>query len=180
MYPWGHAAVAYLCYALLARRAGWSLPRGRTLLTLLVASQAADLVDKPLAYYGVLVSGRSLSHSLVLAALVVTVAVALGRRFDAPRLAAAAVVGHLAHVLGDAIGPAAAGEWTDLGFLLYPAVAPVVYPADAVPPWVRVAEAVTAVDGVAGVGAAAVALAVALGGLWSGAGLGDAAVDEDG
>jgi hypothetical protein len=146
--PLGHAALAYVCYAIVAAVTDRRFPATDALVPLMVASQLPDLIDKPLAFVGVLRSGRSLAHSL-LAFVVVAVAVALlcrelaravesdraRRLLDATPVAVA--VGYAAHLVGDAYRPLLAGNYAEAGFLLYPFVPPLSYPNDAVAPWVR-------------------------------------------
>lgn len=148
MLPLSHAALAYLWYAgvvVLWRRRS---PTGLVLAPLLVASQLPDLIDKPLAYAGLVPSGRSAGHSLLALAAVALVAALLCRRLagttadprTARRLAQtplAVTVGYAAHLAGDAYGPVRAGAYADVGFLLYPFAAAPVSPRDAVAPWVR-------------------------------------------
>ncbi|RLM56889.1 metal-dependent hydrolase, partial [Halorubrum sp. Atlit-26R] len=69
MLPLGHLAFAYLWYALYAASSTHRLPARLALLPLAVGSQFPDLIDKPLAYIGVLTYGRSLAHSLFAFAL---------------------------------------------------------------------------------------------------------------
>ncbi|QIB75523.1 hypothetical protein G3I44_15195 [Halogeometricum borinquense] len=137
MYPIGHLALAYLSYVLYARVTDIQLPHGRPLAVLVVASQLPDLVDKPLVYIGVLSSGRSLAHSLVVLVpvllLVGTILVHLERRPLWPILS----VGTLSHVLGDSYRLVLTQQWTELRFLLWPVFPAINYPNDGIPPWVR-------------------------------------------
>ena len=64
MDPVSHGALAYLLYVGYAFISGQRLPLGWTLVPLAIGSQLPDLIDKPLAYWGVLVYGRSLAHSV--------------------------------------------------------------------------------------------------------------------
>jgi hypothetical protein len=79
-------------------------------------------VDKPLAWtFGVLESGRSLGHSL----LVVVPVVALlwwGLGDDHPAAVAGLGVGWLSHPLADALGTVQAGDLDFLAFLVWPLV----------------------------------------------------------
>lgn len=84
MFPLGHAAVAYLGSVAVAAATRRPLPVHRALAPLAVGSQFPDLLDKPLAYYGVLVSGRSLGHSIFTAALVLVGVRWLSTRVAAP------------------------------------------------------------------------------------------------
>ncbi|MCL7419035.1 MAG: metal-dependent hydrolase, partial [Halalkalicoccus sp.] len=63
MWPWGHAALAYVLYSALRRRRGGS-PGGVATIVVVFASQLPDLIDKPLAWtLGVIPSGRMLAHA---------------------------------------------------------------------------------------------------------------------
>lgn len=123
MWPWEHLAVGYLCYSLLVRALERRAPRGWPVVALAVGIQFPDLVDKPLSWtIGILPSGHSLAHSLLVAlpaaALAVTAAWALGRR----RVGAAFAFGYLAHLPGDVFYPALVGGGPNYGFLLWPLV----------------------------------------------------------
>ncbi|WP_265110662.1 metal-dependent hydrolase [Halosolutus halophilus] len=152
MFPLGHLAFAYLwyvAYAVLARR---PLPVRWALVPLAIGSQLPDLLDKPLAYGGVLASGRSVGHSLLITALLVGFvsggAHALRRRTPAHsrthQLGAVAPaafgVGYLSHLVGDSLGPLLAGIHADLTFLLWPVLPAPRYPGDSVAPWMRLLE----------------------------------------
>lgn len=148
MLPTGHAALAYVCYAGVAVLTDRRLPARDALVPLLVASQLPDLIDKPLAYFGVLQSGRSLAHSLfafaVLAVAVALLCRELARTVESDRrvrfLAAtpvAVAVGYVTHLVGDSYRALLAGNYADASFLLYPVVPPRTYPNDGVAPWVR-------------------------------------------
>jgi len=121
MWPWGHAAAAYLAYRALVRWRRGRAPTPAAALAVVVAAQLPDVVDKPLAWsLSVLPSGRSLGHSL----LVVVPAAALAwwaLGDDHPRLTAAVAVGVVSHPLVDALGTALRGDLAYLGFLLWPA-----------------------------------------------------------
>jgi Predicted membrane-bound metal-dependent hydrolase (DUF457). len=146
--PLSHAALAYLWYAGVVALGRRRLPTGLALAPLLVASQLPDLIDKPLAYAGLVPSGRSVAHSLLALAAVALVTTLLCRRLarttadprTVRRLAQtplAVAVGYATHLAGDAYGSVRAGAYADVGFLLYPFVAAPVSPKDAVAPWVR-------------------------------------------
>ncbi len=122
MWPLGHAAIGYLCYSTLVRTREASPPDGLAVVVLLFGSQFPDLVDKPLAWYlGVLPTGRTLAHSLlVLGPLVVAVYLFTARR-SRPECGVAFGVGALSHVFVDALPVLWGG--TDPSFLLWPLVA---------------------------------------------------------
>lgn len=101
MWPWGHVAVGYLLYSVGLRTQG-RRPEPGAVGLLLVGTLLPDLIDKPLAWtFGVLDSGRSLGHSLVIGMLVVGLLYVL----IAPRVGRGRVtafsVGYLSHPLAD-------------------------------------------------------------------------------
>ncbi|MFW5934758.1 MAG: metal-dependent hydrolase [Halolamina sp.] len=123
MWPWDHAAVGYLLVSGLSRLL-WAEPPSRRVGGVAVfAAVLPDLIDKPLSWgLGVLPSGRSLAHSLLLTApvlaLLLTLAVAFGRR----KLTAAFVVAYLSHLAGDVAYPLLVDGDLVVGFLLWPLV----------------------------------------------------------
>lgn len=123
MLPWGHAAVGYLLYAAHVRYHNGDHPSGWPVLALAVGTQFADLVDKPLGWYlGVVPSGRSLGHSIITAVVVLAVVYWLAVQYDRRDLGVAFAIGHVSHLAADALYPALRGDWSDLGFLLWPVV----------------------------------------------------------
>jgi len=127
MYPWGHLAFGYVLYSLSRRLGGRSAPKGGAVIWLVVGTQFPDLVDKPLAWYaGVLPNGRSLTHSILVACILLTVAVYLSRRTDQLDGMAFAV-GYASHLFGDALRPLVAGDYERIAFLLWPLVPPLDY-----------------------------------------------------
>lgn len=122
MWPLGHAAVAYLGYAGLRRARGTAAPELGVVLALLVGSQLPDLVDKPLSWgVGVLPTGRSLAHSLVVLLPLLAVGLLVAARWERPEYGIAAGLGAVLHVLADSLP----SLWTDEGvaFLLWPLLA---------------------------------------------------------
>ena len=102
MWPWGHLGVAYLLYSLYARVRWRRPPRPEPVLAVVVGSQFADLVDKPLAWgLGILPGGRTLAHSLLVAAAVIGVCYAVALAYDRVETATAFAIAHLAHLAGD-------------------------------------------------------------------------------
>ncbi|WP_240137429.1 metal-dependent hydrolase [Salinigranum salinum] len=138
MFPLGHALLGYLLYVVFARAIPGRYPHGVRLGALLLGTQFPDLVDKPLAFAGVLVSGRSLAHSLVFTVGLLAVLWYVARRSRRSHLAVAFGFGHVSHIVGDAIGPIVTGRFGELGFLLWPVVPAREYVNDDVAPWVRV------------------------------------------
>ncbi|WP_255150045.1 metal-dependent hydrolase [Halorarius halobius] len=125
MWPWAHAALGYLCYTLYLRGRGRGQPSGWPVVALGVGTQLPDLVDKPLAWYlHVLPYGRTLAHSLLVAAPLVALVWWLAARRNQRATGTAFAVGYLAHLLGDALYGLVTFQWADLGFLLWPLVDP--------------------------------------------------------
>ncbi|MEF8855778.1 MAG: metal-dependent hydrolase, partial [Haloarculaceae archaeon] len=126
MLPWGHAAVGYLLLSGVRRGRGRSMTAAAA-VTVLLATQIPDAIDKPLAWtVPLLPNGRSLAHSLptgVLGFLAVILAVALRRR----HLVGVLAVGYLAHPLADALHPVLELKTADLAFLAWPVLPPVEY-----------------------------------------------------
>jgi LexA-binding, inner membrane-associated putative hydrolase len=120
MWPWGHAALAYVLYSALRRRRGGS-PDGVATIVVVFASQLPDLIDKPLAWnLGVIPSGRMLAHAPVVAfPLCVAVYWYFARRSRA-KYGVAFGLGYLSHIASDAVQSALAGEYAYTRFLLWP------------------------------------------------------------
>ena len=121
MWPLGHAAIAYLLYSLFTRTRLTDAPTALPAFIVLFGSQFPDLVDKPLAwYFGVLPTGRTLAHSLLVLIPLSLLLYAIARRYGRPEYGIAFAIGALSHALVDAV-PALWGE-TDPAFLLWPLV----------------------------------------------------------
>lgn len=121
MWPWGHLAAGYLVYSVYCRFVADGRPPGLATVVALLGTQAPDLLDKPLAWtFAVLPSGRSLGHSLVVAAVVLPVLWWVAGRRDARPLAAAFAVGYLTHLLTDALYPLLALDLKAVTFLGWP------------------------------------------------------------
>ncbi|WP_262180182.1 metal-dependent hydrolase [Haloarcula laminariae] len=121
MWPWGHAAVAYLLCSLWLRSRYGRVPTAGVVVPLAVGSQFPDLVDKPLAWtFGVLPSGRAGAHSLLVAVPLLAV---LWWRFDGPagrRAWAGFALGYLVHLVTDGVYALIAGEFAGLAYLFWP------------------------------------------------------------
>jgi hypothetical protein len=70
MLPLGHLSVAYLCYVGYATVQSRRLPTRWALLPVAVGSQFPDVIDKPLSYWALIPSGRSLAHSVISFAII--------------------------------------------------------------------------------------------------------------
>lgn len=127
MWPWGHAAVGYLCYTVYCRYRHDRGPQGVQAIALAVGTQFPDLVDKTLAWqFGLLPNGRSLAHSLLVASLFLGILWVLT---DGSRRSAVTAfgIGYLTHLFGDALYPLVTGEFSYVGFLAWPLVPAIEY-----------------------------------------------------
>ena len=128
MFPWTHAAFGYLLLlsvAVLLRR---RLSRAE-LIAVIVATQLPDLVDKPLAWwFGVLPSGRSLAHSLLVAVPLSLVVLAVAWYLTHPEVGFAFGVGYASHLVGDSYLALYYWRPEELTYLLWPLLPP--YPYD--------------------------------------------------
>lgn len=149
MLPLGHLAFAYLWYAVYAAVGTHRLPARLALIPLAIGSQFPDLIDKPLAYLGILTYGRSLAHSLF-AFTLCTLALwwltrSLHGRWTAETLferlrgvtPGAFAIGYLSHLVGDTYRFLLAGDLWSARFLLYPLFSVPETPADDIAPWIR-------------------------------------------
>ncbi|MXR40749.1 metal-dependent hydrolase [Halobaculum sp. WSA2] len=149
MLPLGHLAIAYLWYAGYAAVGTHRLPARAALVPLAIGSQFPDLVDKPLAYLDILISGRSLAHSLFTFAICSIAVWWLARRLRGrwsdgtlpERLRvvtpAAFAVGYLSHLLGDTYRYLLAVDLWGARFLLNPLFPLSTSPGDEIAPWIR-------------------------------------------
>lgn len=118
MWPWGHAAAAYLLYSAWCHARDGRPPEAIPLLALGLGSQIPDLIDKPLAWwFAVLPTGRSLGHSLLVA---VPILLVLWWVIESRESVLALGFGWISHALGDAVPSIAAGDWSYASFLLWP------------------------------------------------------------
>lgn len=144
MLPLGHAAFAYLWYVGIVVAVRRPLPVHWRLIPLAVGSQLPDLIDKPLSFVGILVSGRSLGHSVFTPVILVGLLVWAGSRgpdsdrnwgvISVRRAPLPFAVGYGFHLLGDSIEPLLAGRYDELRFLLWPVLPAIEYPKDAISP----------------------------------------------
>ncbi|MFO8116184.1 MAG: metal-dependent hydrolase [Halorubrum sp.] len=131
MLPWGHAAVGYLCYTVATRHRYRRPPTGPAVLALAAGTQLPDLIDKPLAWtFGLLPSGRSLGHSLLIAGAIGVIAWRFAQRYDHRSEASAFLLGHLTHIVADVAPAIIARDWEPLGALLWPLTPAYRYPGE--------------------------------------------------
>ncbi len=120
MWPMGHVAIAYLLYTLSTRVRFETSPAAGPAIVVVFGSLFPDLVDKPLAWYvGVLPTGRSLAHSLLVLVPLCLVVYIVARARDREEYAVAFAIGALSHSLVDAL-PVLWDESASTSFLLWP------------------------------------------------------------
>lgn len=120
MQPVVHLAVGYLCYAAYARRRFDAVPREGPALAATVGAALPDLLDKPIRLVGLVGVGRTIGHSLLFA-LPLVVAVGLyACSSDRDLLGIAFAAGYLSHLATDVPWHVLAGDFHELGFLLWP------------------------------------------------------------
>ena len=124
MWPWGHLAVGYLAYSIYVHARYREPPRDPAgALFLALGTQFPDLVDKPLGWaFGVLPSGTSLAHSLLVAPAVVALFWLLARGFGRSTVGNAFGIGYLSHLPGDALYPIMYGRSVAIEPFLWPLV----------------------------------------------------------
>ncbi|WIV66338.1 metal-dependent hydrolase [Natrialbaceae archaeon AArc-T1-2] len=120
MQPVVHPIVGYLCYAAYTRASRGDAPAGEPALVAVVAATIPDVVDQPLWLASATPVGRTIAHSLLFAVPVVVAVWLLSRRRGRPTLGVAFAVGYLSHVATDVPWHVLAGDYDELGFLLWP------------------------------------------------------------
>lgn len=120
MQPVVHLAVGYLCYAGYTRAALGRTPAEGPALAAIAGATLPDLLDKPLAFAGVVDVGRTIGHSLLFALPLVVVVWLLARARDRGVLGVAFAIGYLSHVATDVPWHVLSGDYHELGFLLWP------------------------------------------------------------
>lgn len=123
MWPPGHLAVGYLAYTAVRRVRSDAVPNAPQTVALVVGTQLPDVVDKPLSWtFGLLPTGRSLSHSVFTAVIITAVAAKYADRIERKQLTSAFVVGYWSHLLGDLYSAVGAGAAQTNWFFLWPIV----------------------------------------------------------
>lgn len=119
MQPVVHLAVGYLCYAAYARRRRDAPPAEAPALAAIGGAALPDLIDKPPWLAGLAV-GRTIGHSLLFVVPLVAAGWLYARSSDRDVLGVAFAIGALSHVAADIPWHVLAGDYDELGFLLWP------------------------------------------------------------
>lgn len=123
MWPWEHLAFGYLLYSISLRALLRRPPGAGAALTLAIATQFPDIIDKPLGWTIGIVPGHSVAHSLFFAGPLVLAGMILAGRYDRPGVGAVWAIGYLSHLLGDVFSPTSIIEMdVSLGFLFWPLI----------------------------------------------------------
>lgn len=128
MLPWTHAAFGYLFLLAVVILLGRRVSRAE-LLAVLVGTQLADILDKPLAWwFNAVPSGRSLGHSLLFVIPLCAAVVAIAWYRSHPEIGFAFALGYLTHLVGDTYVAVYYWRTEEFSFLLWPILSP--YPYD--------------------------------------------------
>lgn len=113
----GHAAFAYLAFAVVRRVTGHEVDEAGVIPALVLGAVSPDLIDKSLAWgLGVLPGGRTLAHSAFTAVGVAAIAYWVGARAGRSSAGLAFAVGFVTHVIGDVYRTAFTSGTTGLLF----------------------------------------------------------------
>jgi hypothetical protein len=125
MWPWEHAAFAYVLYSLLVHVFRRRAPTGGPVYAVALGSQFPDLVDKPLAWsVGVFESGYAVAHSAFAFPFLAAGVLFASHRRGRLRLGVAFLVGHASHLAGDVVYPAVTDGHLAPTAVLWPIVEP--------------------------------------------------------
>jgi hypothetical protein len=122
MWPWEHAAAAYLAYSLSVRAVTGRPPREWPVLALAFGTQFPDLLDKPAEWvFGVLPS-TGVAHSVFVAIPLTLVLLAVGYRRERLGVSVGFSVGYLLHLPGDVFYDLLLGSEPSYHKVLWPLV----------------------------------------------------------
>ena len=121
MQPIVHLAVGYCCYAgyIRWREGTGAVPGERATTVAVFGAILPDLLDKPPWLLG-LAGGRTIGHSLLFAVPLVIAGRSLARSRGCPTLGTAFAIGVATHLAADVPWHVLAGDYDELGFLLWP------------------------------------------------------------
>lgn len=121
VWPWNHAAIAYLLASPLIRWRTGDPPDDVAALAIVGGALAPDLIDKPLAWvFGVVPGGRAVAHSFLFGVPLAVLVLAVARRLDREGVGLGFGVGYLSHSPLDIVGSGLSGGSYYAGFLLWP------------------------------------------------------------
>lgn len=120
MQPIVHPVVGYLCYSASARWIRGDAPDPTPTIAAVIGATVPDLLDQPLYLAGITAVGRRIGHSLFFAVPVVAVVWTVARRRGRTRLGVAFAIGYGSHLAADVPWHVLAGQYDELGFLLWP------------------------------------------------------------
>jgi hypothetical protein len=120
MQPVVHLAVGYLCYAAYARLDRGEPPAEGPALAAIAGAALPDVLDQSLYHAGLTPVGRTVGHSLLFALPVIAVVLLLTRRRGRELLGVAFAIGYGSHIATDTPWHVLAGDFHELGFLLWP------------------------------------------------------------
>lgn len=120
MQPIVHPVVGYLCYAGYIRARRENPPQGGPVIVAVFAAILPDMIDRSLWLIGVTSVGRTIAHSLLGAIVLVGGMVILARAYHRSDLGVAFAIGYFSHILADIPWHILAGDYHELGFLLWP------------------------------------------------------------
>ena len=132
MLPWGHLAVGYLLYTVLARVRWRRPPRDSATVALALGTQLPDLVDKPLNWWFGVFDGRGAAHSLLVITAFCALAVAASRRYGGTDTVGPFALGLYTHPVADAWQALLTGQFEDATFLVWPLLGVPTYPKDSI------------------------------------------------
>ncbi len=120
MQPVVHPIVGYICYAAYTRLSDGNKPEAEPTIVAVFAATLPDLIDQPLWLLGITSVGRRFAHSLFGTAFFIGIVALLARRYGRRDLGVAFAIGYLSHVAADIPWHVLAGDYNELGFLLWP------------------------------------------------------------
>lgn len=121
MWPWGHLGIAYLLYSFYSHKRLRRTPRLEPVLAVVIGSQFADLIDKPLAWWlNIFPTGRDFGHSLLFVIIVVLVIYITASVYNRVEAATAFIIAYLSHLFVDLPRRAFLGHPFGTEFLFWP------------------------------------------------------------
>jgi len=120
MQPIVHPVVGYICYAIYTRLSDGNRPEAEPTIMVIFAATLPDLIDQPLWLLGITPVGRTFAHSLFGAVFCIGIAALIAHHYGRRDLGVAFAIGYLSHIAADIPWHVMAGDYHELGFLLWP------------------------------------------------------------